>query len=228
MTELAKDYVLQGEISDTLIIFAHGAGANMHHEFMQSMAERLVARRFQVLRFNFMYMQNNMADGKRRPPERAPKLLAHYESVLAHVEQLIKLGKLAPKRIVLLGKSMGGRMSSILMSNEHGLTPELTDITSKISHVICLGYPFLPPKGKEPRLSSINDSAMPTLVIQGERDSFGNKQQLTEWTLREGVEVRWLGDGDHSFKPRKSSGYTYDANLDSAVKFIEEYLGPSE
>ncbi|WP_394128880.1 alpha/beta fold hydrolase [Shewanella maritima] len=223
--DLVSDYLLQGTPSDTLIVFAHGAGANMHHEFMAQMAQKLVAAQFQVLRFNFLYMQANMADGKRRPPDRAPKLLAHYESVLEKIDSLKQEGKVHYHRIVLVGKSMGGRMSAILMSDEHQIENDVAKLVQKeVSHVICLGYPFLPPKGKEPRLSPLNQSQMPILILQGERDTFGNREQLPQWSIRHGVEIKWIGDGDHSFKPRKKSGFDFEGNLDVAVNYITEYL----
>ncbi|MBR9727326.1 alpha/beta fold hydrolase [Shewanella intestini] len=217
--------MLDGNASDTLIVFAHGAGANMHHAFMQSMTHRLVNAGFQVLRFNFQYMQANMTDGKRRPAERVPKLLAHYEAVLAHIHQLTTQGKVNCERVVLMGKSMGGRMSALLMSSEHQFErQDISDIINKVSHVICLGYPFVPQNGGAPRLAPLNNSNMATLIIQGERDSFGNQTQLPQWPLRDDIEVKWLTDGDHSLVPRKSSGVTLDDNLDDAIAYITEYL----
>ncbi|WP_352340112.1 alpha/beta family hydrolase, partial [Psychrobacter sp. 16-MNA-CIBAN-0192] len=74
-----------------------------------------------MYRFNFLYMQANMQDGKRRPPDRAPKLLAHYEQVLLDIQQKMALGLINCQRIILMGKSMGGRMSAILTSSDHQL-----------------------------------------------------------------------------------------------------------
>ena len=222
---LARDYILQGPISDTLIIFAHGAGANMHHEYMVSMTDKLIAQGYQVYRFNFLYMQANMQDGKRRPPDRAPKLLAHYEQVLLDVQQKMALGLINCRRIVLMGKSMGGRMSAILTSSDHQFQqPIIADVINKIAAVVCLGYPFIPLKGGEPRLMPIQHNPLPMLIVQGERDKFGDLQQLPTWDLGEHVDVCWIGDGDHSFKPRKSSGYTLEGNLNTAVAYINQFI----
>ncbi|MGI2170688.1 alpha/beta family hydrolase [Shewanella sp. MF05960] len=224
-TELAQDYVLQGAKSDTLIIFAHGAGANMHHEFMVNMSDQLVTAGFQVYRFNFLYMQANMQDGKRRPPDRAPKLLHHFEQVLIDVGHKIEQGLIAPKRIVLMGKSMGGRMSAILTSKQHSfVSSQAQDIAAHISAVICLGYPFIPLKGGEPRLAPIQTNPLPILIVQGERDKFGGREQIPAWTLTEKTQLCWMSDGDHSLQPRKSSGYTLAGNMQLAINSISQFI----
>ncbi|UAL42546.1 dienelactone hydrolase [Shewanella inventionis] len=223
--ELAHDYVLQGPKSDTLVIFAHGAGANMYHEFMINMSDQLVTAGFQVYRFNFLYMQANMQDGKRRPPDRAPKLLHHFEQVLIDVGHKIEQGLITPKRIVLMGKSMGGRMSAILTSKEHTfVSSQAQDIAAQISAVICLGYPFIPLKGGEPRLSPIQTNPLPILIVQGERDKFGGLEQVPTWALTDKTQLCWISDGDHSLQPRKSSGYTLVGNMQLAVSCIRQFI----
>ncbi|MGX9462495.1 alpha/beta fold hydrolase [Shewanella sp. A14] len=222
---LAKDSLLQGPKSDTLIIFSHGAGANMHHEFMVNMTDKLIEKGFQVYRFNFLYMQANMQDGKRRPPDRAPKLLGHFEQVLVDVNDKIQQGLINPKRIILMGKSMGGRMSAILTSNEHKFESTVAKtLASKITAVVCLGYPFIPLKGGEPRLIPIQTNPLPLLIVQGERDKFGHYHQVPLWQLSEQTQLCWINDGDHSLQPRKSSGYTLEGNLRLAVARIEQFV----
>ena len=46
----------------------------------------------------------------------------------------------------------------------------------------------------------------PTLVVQGERDPFGNIDEVAGYPLSSQIQMHWLTDGDHSFKPRKVSG----------------------
>ncbi|MCL1088429.1 dienelactone hydrolase family protein [Shewanella profunda] len=205
-------YVLEGEPSATLILFAHGAGANMDSDFMQAMSAGLVAKGFQVMRFNFPYMQANVVDGKRRPPDRGPKLLACFTQMLdiAHSQPQVE-------RVVLMGKSMGGRMAALLACE-----PEQA---ARIDRVICLGYPFIPLKGGEPRLEPLNECRVPVLVLQGDRDKFGGKEQVATWPLKEEIELAWLTDGDHSFVPRKSSGTTEAANLKFAIDLSTDFIG---
>ncbi|GAA0789996.1 dienelactone hydrolase [Shewanella aestuarii] len=225
--ELARDYLIDGPVdSGTLIVLAHGAGANMHHAFMQQLTQSLVAKGFAVYRFNFLYMQANMLDGKKRPPDRAPKLVQHLESVLADIQHKQQQGELNYKRIMLVGKSMGSRMMATLTSSLHQC--EMPDTKAALDSVIgqvCLGYPFVPIKGGVPRLPPLNESSMPTLVLQGERDKFGLPEQIASWTFRKGIEFTYIPDGDHSFAPRKSSGTTFDANLALVVAEIDRFCG---
>jgi uncharacterized protein len=217
-TALAIDYVLDGKPSDTLVILAHGAGANMHSDFIQHMSADLLDAGCQVLRFNFLYMQANMRDGKRRPPDRAPKLLAHFESVLDWLEGQVSLGALAPKRVFLMGKSMGGRMAVTLMSDCAFKAMPSKARSMSIDGVICLGYPFIPVNGGEPRLDALNACQVPVLVIQGERDKFGTKLQVPTWDISTSITWQWLVDGDHSFVPRKASGVTFELNMAQVIE----------
>lgn len=204
-------YVLEGEPASTLILLAHGAGANMDSDFMQAMSAGFVAQGFRVMRFNFPYMQANAVDGKRRPPDRAPKLLACFTQMLdiAHSQPQVE-------RVVLMGKSMGGRMAALLACD-----PALA---ARIDRVICLGYPFVPLKGGEPRLEPLNECQVPVLVVQGERDKFGGKAQIPSWPLKAEIGLAWITDGDHSFVPRKSSGTREAANLARAIDLSSDFI----
>ncbi|MCL1141635.1 alpha/beta family hydrolase [Shewanella gaetbuli] len=223
---LATDYLLDGDLqSDTLIVLAHGAGANMHHAFMEQLSHELNNKGFAVYRFNFPYMQANMLDGKKRPPDRAPKLLAHLESVLADIHQKQQQGEIKASNIVFVGKSMGSRMMATLTSLTHEfINTDAKQLVEQIKGQVCLGYPFVPiKKGGEPRLSPLNDSTMATLILQGERDKFGLPEQINRWPLRADIEVVTIADGDHSFAPRKSSGLTFNQNLAVAVDEIASF-----
>lgn len=89
----------------------------------------------------------------------------------------------------------------------------------------CLGYPFHPPgkpeKYKGEHLATIEK---PTLILQGERDTFGKKEEVEHFALSEQVRVIFVPDGDHSFKPRKSSGYTEAENIELAVKLLADFI----
>jgi len=184
----------------------------MDSEFMQAMSAGLVAKGYQVMRFNFPYMQANAVDGKRRPPDRAPKLIVCFTQKLdiAHSQPEVE-------RVVLMGKSMGGRMAALLACD-----PALA---ARINRVICLGYPFVPLKGGEPRLEPLNECQVPVLVVQGERDKFGGKELIPSWPLKAEIGLAWITDGDHSFVPRKSSGTTEAANLARAIDLSSDFIG---
>lgn len=186
-------------------VFAHGAGAGQNSEFMQLMAEGLAKHNINVVRFNFAYMQLAEELGKRRPPDRADKLLVHFKTVLSQIESRLPL--------FVGGKSMGGRMASMLLEDSNALG------------CICMGYPFHPP-GKPEKLRTEHLLAInkPVLILQGERDTFGKRNEIATFNLSGQVQISYLADGDHSFKPRKSSGFKLDDNLNLAMKNTVDFI----
>lgn len=200
-----SDYLIDGEKGQPLFIFAHGAGAGMDHAFMEAVAKGLAKRGIQVVRFNFPYMVKRAEDGKKRPPDRAPKLLEAYDTVIQEFA--------ADNPIVIGGKSMGGRMSSLLADNDN------------VAGVACLGFPFHPPgKPENYKGAHLAELTTPTLILQGERDTFGKKEEFEGFALSESVNVQFIPDGDHSFKPRKSSGHTETGNIQLAVKQLAQFI----
>ncbi|TXM09080.1 alpha/beta fold hydrolase [Vibrio parahaemolyticus] len=199
-----SQWIVEGPENGPLFVFAHGAGAGMEHDFMTAVAKGLVEQGIRVVRFNFPYMVKRSEDGKKRPPDRAPKLLEAYSKVIAHF---------ASSPVVIGGKSMGGRMASLLA--EHVL----------VAGIACLGFPFHPPgkpeKFKGDHLASIDK---PTLILQGERDTFGKREEFDEFVFSQQVKVSFFPDGDHSFKPRKSSGHTEAGNIALAVEQLSAFI----
>lgn len=201
---MTNNVLIDGELGSPLFIFAHGAGANIEHDFMRDVALGLAEKGIRVVRFNFPYMVKRNEDGKRRPPDRAPKLLEAFEQI---IEQY------ADKPVVIGGKSMGGRMASLLSEN------------SQVAGIACLGFPFHPPgkpeKFKGEHLANLNK---PTLILQGERDTFGKREEFAHFELSQNVQVEFIADGDHSFKPRKSSGHTEAGNIAAAVDALSHFI----
>lgn len=189
--------------ADTTIALAHGAGAPMDSEFMNYFAEALADKKLQVVRFEFPYMAAKRDTGKSRPPDREPVL---RETWLQVIEQL------DASHLVIGGKSMGGRIAS-LVADEAGA-----------AGLICLGYPFHPVgKPDKLRVQHLRDLKTPTLILQGERDSFGAREEVQKYQLSKNITFTWLTDGDHSFKPRKSSGVTEEENRQSAINAIVDF-----
>ena len=87
------------------LLLAHGAGAGMDSDFMSGVATGLGALGVRVVRFEFEYMARRRS-GPRPPPDRAPLLLARFRAAVE------RLG--GPEELVIGGKSMGGRMASML------------------------------------------------------------------------------------------------------------------
>ena len=198
-----------GDTRATLIL-AHGAGAPMDSDFMQQMAQSLAARGVAVLRFEFAYMAARRLDGKKRPPNPQAKLLEQWREVYAQVRQVRQqvAGPLA-----IGGKSMGGRMASLL-ADELGADA-----------LVCLGYPFYAVgKPEKPRVAHLAELRTPTLIIQGERDALGDRQAVAGYTLSEAINLHWLTAGDHDLKPLKSSGFTHQQHMLAAADAIAQFL----
>jgi predicted alpha/beta-hydrolase family hydrolase len=188
-------------------IFAHGAGAGSDSDFMQSMARLLCEMHIQVGLFDFEYMQLVKQFDKRRPPDRAPKLLAYYDNVLTQIDPKLPL--------FIGGKSMGGRMASILA----------TQTVAPVLGVIAMGYPFHPPgKLDKLRVDHFNKIPCPFLILQGERDTFGSKPYVLTLPIESSIKLAWLVDGDHSLKPRKKSGFTEAEHRLHAAKLAADFI----
>jgi predicted alpha/beta-hydrolase family hydrolase len=186
------------------VALAHGAGAGMDTPFMNSFATRLAGHGIRVARFEFPYMAEHRRSGKKRPPDREPVL---RETWLCVVEKLGREG------LVIGGKSMGGRIASLVADE------------AEVTGLVCLGYPFHP-VGKPDRLRVEHLRAIqtPTLILQGIRDPFGNREQVAGYSLSAAVRVVWFQDGDHDLTPRKSSGRTQQQNWEAAVGEIVAFL----
>jgi len=183
--------------AETTIVLAPGAGAAMDSPFMEFVAKGLGEHGFRVVRFEFPYMANKRVTGRAKPPDREPVLRETWLKVIE---------KLGPKGLVIGGKSMGGRIAS-LVADEAG-----------VAGLVCLGYPFHPVgKPDKLRVEHLKTIKTPTLIMQGERDPFGTREDVAGYKLSKAVRVAWMPDGDHSFTPRKASGRTEKQNWQEAV-----------
>ena len=180
------------------VVLAHGAGAPMDSAFMNTIARDLAAGGVRVARFEFPYMRRLRETGERRPPDREPVLREAWHAVVS------ELG--GGERLVIGGKSMGGRMAS-LIADEAG-----------VRGLVCLGYPVHPP-GKPDRLRTAHLASLrtPTLIVQGTRDALGTREEVGGYELSPAIRIAWMEDGDHSLKPRVSSGRTEPQNRQEAV-----------
>ncbi|EAR51248.1 hypothetical protein OG2516_14576 [Oceanicola granulosus HTCC2516] len=167
------------------LLLGHGAGAPMDAPWMNDMADALAAEGLRVARFEFAYMAARR-EGRRRPP-RAESLRGEYLDAVA---------ALGADRLVVGGKSMGGRVASMVAD-------ELV-ADGRAAGLVCLGYPFHPPgKPEALRTAHLESLRAPALICQGTRDAFGTADEVPGYALSERVELFWLEDGDHELKPRK-------------------------
>ena len=200
------DYLTDGPTSASLTLAqAHGAGAPMDSDWMTMVAGAVAEKGFRVVRFEFPYMAERRDTGKKRPPNPQRILEETWRTVI---------NDLGADRLVIGGKSMGGRMASLVADN------------AGVRGLVCLGYPFHPP-GRPEKLRTEHLAALktPTLICQGERDPFGGKEEVPGYTLSKAIRLHWAPDGDHGLKPRKKSGHTEEENIAAAVDAIADFMG---
>jgi predicted alpha/beta-hydrolase family hydrolase len=95
-----------------------------------------------------------------------------------------------------------------------------------VAGLVCIGYPFHPVgKPEKLRVEHLQTIKTPTLILQGERDPFGDREEVAGYKLSSAVTARWIQDGDHSFKPRKASGRTEPQNWEGAINEIVAFVG---
>jgi len=191
------------------VVLAHGAGAPMDTEFMEAFATGLSKRGLRVVRFEFAYMAQRRETGKRRPPDRAPVLCEKWLQVIA----AFNADNATNAKLVIGGKSMGGRIASLIADD------------ANVSGLVCLGYPFHPTgKPEKLRTEHLEKIKVKTLIVQGERDPFGTAEEVAGYELSSNIQVHWLRDGDHSFKPRKKSGRTLEENMAEAIDSVADFI----
>lgn len=205
LTRYAPDHELT---PPTLLVLAHGAGAGQTHPFMVRYARGLAARGIEVFTFDFPYMEAG-----RKSPDKAPVLEAAFRDA---VRQAIGSRDPHTLRLVLGGKSMGGRMATHLAAAAQDWPRDLPPI----SGVVALGYPLNPPggAGRQDRVSHLLAHAVPILIVQGTRDSFGGPDAVRSALQGRAphIEVHEVPAGDHSFAVLKSAGRT-QAEIDADV-----------
>jgi predicted alpha/beta-hydrolase family hydrolase len=193
------------------IILGHGAGAGQAHPFMQLFARGLAERGFDTMTFNFVYMEH-----RRGAPDPKAKLEACYRAV---IEAAHKHKKLKGNRIVIGGKSMGGRIASQVAA-----TPETAE---HVTALVFLGYPLHPP-GRPDKLrdAHLPEIKAPMLFIQGSRDTFGTTGEIRELIKRLHLPATLypIEGGDHSLKvPKKGNppqAEVYETTMDEIARWL--------
>lgn len=199
-----------------ILILAHGAGAPMDSAFMGALAEALDEQAIACVRFEFPYMAKRRDDGKKRPPDRQPVLLESFRSILREVRAEVGSGR----RVLIGGKSMGGRMASLLASES----------SAGIDGVVCYGYPFhAPGKPEKWRIEHFPEVQCPLMVIQGTRDPFGKYQEVQDRGPIPGLSrLLWLEGGNHDFQPLKKQPESPEQLIQNAAlatrQFVDECM----
>ncbi len=205
------NFLIDGpEDAAATLMLAHGAGAPMDSASMTAAAKALAAAGVRVVRFEFGYMAARRG-GVRKPPPKAEKVMPEYVAAL---------NALGPMRgsLFIGGKSMGGRVASMVADELFA--------QGRIAGLVCLGYPFHPPgKPEQLRTAHLEGLQTPALIVQGTRDEFGTRDEVTGYALARGIELLWLEDGDHDLKPRKSvSGFSAAEHLRTMAAEVERWM----
>lgn len=186
-------------------VCAHGAGGSMSDRGMLAVSATLRAHGLDVLRFNFLYKER----GSGRP-DPMPLLEECVAAVVARVRD-----ELQPRRLVIGGRSMGGRAASMLAANGFAC-----------DGLLLLAYP-LHPAGKPEQLrdAHLPRIKVPTLCVNGTRDTLCRRDLMEAVLARVGPRFRmhWLEGADHGWHVLKSSGRTDAAVLEEAGRVSEEW-----
>jgi len=194
------------------IILGHGAGANQLSGFMRLFAAGLAERGLDVVTFNFLYTEQG-----RKIPDPGPRLESCYRAV---IDAVVKDKKLKGNRVVIGGKSMGGRIASQVAAAQ----------PDDIDGLVFLGYPLHPPgRPDKPRSEHLPKIKAPMLFVQGSRDAFGTKQEIETIIkkLKLPAEHYSIEGGDHSFKVPKSAGpqeQIYAEAMDAIAQWIKQNI----
>jgi predicted alpha/beta-hydrolase family hydrolase len=204
------DLLVTGPDDAPTLVLAHGAGAPMDSDWMNSMAALLAERGVRVVRFELPYMAARRT-GARKPPPRAELSVDDYVAALDHVDA-------TGRPLCIGGKSYGGRVAS--------LAADALSAEGRIDGLVCLGYPFHPPEKPDAvRTAHLEHLATRTLIVQGTRDPLGSRDEVADYALSPAIDMHWLDDGEHDFRPRKAvSGRTFRQNLEEAADTVAAFV----
>jgi uncharacterized protein len=192
------------------IVLGHGAGADQLSGFMRMTAAGLAARGLDALTFNFLYKEQ-----RRSVPDPKARLESCYRAV---IEAAIQNRKLKGNKLVIGGKSMGGRIASqVAAEDSHG-----------IAGLVYLGYPLHPP-GRPDKLRDehLKNIKAPMLFVQGSRDAFGTEGEIKAIIKKHRLPATLdvIASGDHSFKVPKSvkpQQQVYEEVMDEVARWCRE------
>ena len=171
---------------------------------MARVAQALCGVGFDVVRFNFAYREK----GSRRP-DPMPELKACIADVVSKVREQVN-----PAKLVIGGRSMGGRAASMLAADGFDC-----------DGLLLLAYP-LHPAGKPEQLrdAHLGQIRVPVLCFNGTRDALCRRDLMEQVLGKISWQMHWLEGADHSFHVLKSSGRTDDQVMDEVAAVSRSWL----
>lgn len=189
-----------------LFVCAHGAGGSMSDRGVLATAAAMRSQGIGVVRFNFLYKEKR--SGR---PDPMPKLMATVDAVVDRARR-----ELRPGRLIIGGRSMGGRAASMLAAE--GYTAD---------GLLLLAYP-LHPAGQPEKLrdAHLPKISMPVLCFSGTRDPLCTRTLMERalTTVTAQWEMRWIEGADHSFRVLKSSGRTDTDVMDEIGRSSRQWI----
>ncbi|HZE68604.1 MAG TPA: alpha/beta family hydrolase [Pyrinomonadaceae bacterium] len=217
------------------LVLGHGAGGNQLSGFMRLFASGLADRGLDSVTFNFLYSEQG-----RSGPDPKLRLESCYQAV---IDAVVRHRKLSGNRLVIGGKSMGGRIASQVAAAwsekaevKHEETRTKKTAKDKVetrtppdfAGLVFLGYPLHPPgKPEQLRDKHLKDVHAPMLFVQGTRDAFGTPDELKAIIkrLKPAATLYLIDGGDHSFKVPKSIGISQEQVYESTMDEIARWSG---
>lgn len=198
--------VLDGPKKAALTIaLAPGSGQSLQVEMLAFLAKALGQVGLRVARFDFPYMSERSSGGRRRSADPEPVMLDTWRQVVR------QLG--SPDKLFIGGRSHGGRLAGLVADE------------CQVQGLVCFGFPFhATGKSDQYELAPLDTIQTPTLLLQGEWDTFGDKPEVTGYALSDKVEVKWIREGDHSLQPPKESKRTREENWLACAKLTGRFI----
>jgi predicted alpha/beta-hydrolase family hydrolase len=198
----AIETVAAADLVGWTFIYAPGAGSSVHDPFGVYACRTLAEHGVRAIRFQFPYQEAG-----KRSPDRTPVLEATWRAVIEAVRD--------ESRLVIGGRSMGGRIGSMVAAQDGG-----------VDALALFAYPLHPPgKPEQRRVEHLPAIRVPTLFCSGMSDAFGSPEELREAaSLVPGSTVRLLEGADHGFAVKKASGRTKEEVWTEAVDAMWEWL----
>ena len=145
------------------VLLYPGAGSDSSHPSLVAIERWISPHR--CVRADFPYRKEG-----RRAPDRTPKLLASVRDDLDALDD--------GEALVMGGRSMGGRMCSMIAAGADGVPPP-----ANLKGLVLISYPLHPPgKPDDLRVAHLADISVPTLFISGTNDTFGTPDEIKRWT----------------------------------------------
>ena len=189
-----------------LFVCAHGAGGNMSDRGMLATAKAFRDHGIGVVRFNFLYKERGSAR-----PDPMPVLMETTAAVVARMRE-----ELSPAKLVIGGRSMGGRAASMMAADGY-----------EADGLLLLAYP-LHPAGQPEKLrdAHLSKIRMPVLAFSGTRDPLCTRELMERalQTVTASWDMRWIEGADHSFHVLKSSGTNDAAVMENIAASSAEWL----